>query len=861
MTEDPRVNDFLRRYAEDQRRGIVRSRQEYLDLFPGAEDDIAEELDLLTDDDQTERLRIGGYEIISLVGRGGQGVVYRARDPKLGRTVALKVLSGRGAWSRDSLERFRREAQVASKIDHNGICTIYETGELDGTPFIAMRFLEGENLAERISDAILAPDRQGVLEFAGLVEQAARALHAAHEKGVIHRDVKPANLMLGDDGGVVVMDFGLARDDESDLATLTASGDLFGTPAYMSPEQLGGGSVRPDRRTDVWSLGATLYEGVTGSRPFRSPTREGLFHAILSEEPTNPRQLNRAVPADIAVVLETALRKNLARRYQSALDLAEDLRRVREGEPILARPISFLGRLVRWTRREPFKAAAVLIAVIAAVALLIQSKLSESAIRAERDLAIARKAEFDQLAGVVLLDNATMDQEELYPPWPEMVPAMERWLEEDAARIVALEPTLLETVASIERRVDRLPAREQDAGTPRYRFADDSEEFLYNTISHLAEYVREFERGEIADVKRRLAWARRLGELTRDHPNARVTWEDARLALRQADGVVASSLYREQPIDLLPQMGLVPLGMNPATGLWEFYHLRTAYDPGAGGDPADIRIPEYGDDGTLDVDANSGLVFVLIPGGTFWMGSQAAEPAGRNFDPDAEPLQSFAGQPIEVTLAPFFLSRYELTQGQWLRLGEVNPSFYANESPADGPERRLAHPVERLSWHDITLALNRLRLRLPTESQWEYACRAGTQSIFSTGDTIDSLQGFANIADEASRSSFTTDWRFETGLDDGYDRHAPVGSLKPNAFGLHDMHGNVWEWCMDTAGDYDIPPDEGDGERPFEETELRSNRGGSFSTLARFARSADRSQLMPDTRRYDVGARPARDIH
>lgn len=210
-------------------------------------------------------------------------MVYLADDVRLGRRVALKVLSPALGVSERLIQRFKREAEAAARIDHPGVCAVHDAGVDRGHSYIAMNYVEGETLAEKIArsahdGAAARRARSDLMPMVHLVEQAARAVHAAHEEGVIHRDLKPANIMITPDGRPVVLDFGLARDEQSALA-LTVSGDLFGTPPYMAPEQIQPQLGRPDRRTDVYALGATLYECLTLRRPFEAPTREGLYRA------------------------------------------------------------------------------------------------------------------------------------------------------------------------------------------------------------------------------------------------------------------------------------------------------------------------------------------------------------------------------------------------------------------------------------------------------------------------------------------------------------------------------------------------------------------------------------------------------
>ncbi len=320
---------------------------------------------------ESEPQRVGPYRLVRELGRGGQAIVWLAEDSRIGRQVALKMLPHLGPGGDEALRRFRREAEVAARLEHPGICSVFEAEIDHGTPYIAMRYVSGETLARRIATARDAhdapPDRDALRDLALLFEKAARALHAAHEAGIVHRDVKPANLMITPEGEPVVLDFGLAREDDAAAQAVTLTGETSGTPAYMSPEQMTGRS-RPDRRTDVWSLGIALYESTTLAHPFASATRESLFQAILSDDPADPRRLNTAIDRDFATILETATAKERDRRYQTALDLAEDLRRWRANEPIRARPVSRLERVGRWMQRKPALAASLAAAVVLLIA-------------------------------------------------------------------------------------------------------------------------------------------------------------------------------------------------------------------------------------------------------------------------------------------------------------------------------------------------------------------------------------------------------------------------------------------------------------------------------------------------------------
>jgi WD40 repeat protein/serine/threonine protein kinase len=334
--------------------------------------------------------RLGPYLLFRELGRGGQGQVFAAEDTRLRRRVALKILGL--VYDSRFIERFRREASAASRLDHPSICTVFEAGEVDGTHFIAMKLVEGESLEARIDRwrrEGLTPSGSGSREAARIqqileiLEKTSRALHVAHEAGLVHRDVKPGNIMIDETGTPVVLDFGLARDERPEEAGLTRSGEMMGTPDYMPPEQLLGAHV--DRRSDVYALGATLYEALTLRRPFDAPTRERLFQEILSGEPSDPTRSNRHVGRDLKTVLETALQKDPDRRYDSAAAFADELACVRSLRPIRARPVSRITRASRWARRNPAVAATLTMLLVVLVAGLSTALVLLGQLRVEKD--------------------------------------------------------------------------------------------------------------------------------------------------------------------------------------------------------------------------------------------------------------------------------------------------------------------------------------------------------------------------------------------------------------------------------------------------------------------------------------------
>jgi WD40 repeat protein/serine/threonine protein kinase len=427
-TDSALLFELADQLTADLETGRLRPLAHYLARFPGFEEQVAREYLAWTRPGPAEgteaaagsarslppRDRIGPYRLLEVLGRGGQGVVYRAEDVRLQRTVALKVLSlPVASVSQGRRSRFRREAEIVSRLDHPGICTVLDADLDSETPYIAMRYVEGETLAAALARArarrsetptppaerdtttsasrLLAPRRGLELaETLAFFERVARALHAAHEAGVIHRDIKPGNLMVSKDGSPVILDFGLARVEEEESALLTRSGEVFGTPAYISPEQLKSGRD-VDRRADVYSLGVVLYECLTLVRPFEGESSAALARAIQGAPLPPLRRHNPALPQDLSVVLETALERDVGRRYASAIELAEELRRVRGYEPIRARPAGPILRLRRWTQRNPVLATATIgsigaLSIALVVALVLLARVNDEKQRKEAAL-------------------------------------------------------------------------------------------------------------------------------------------------------------------------------------------------------------------------------------------------------------------------------------------------------------------------------------------------------------------------------------------------------------------------------------------------------------------------------------------
>ena len=764
--------------------------------------------------------RIGRYQILELLGRGGFGSVYLGQhgDPPI--QVAVKVLNP-GMDSREILRRFDGEREALHRLDHPGIARLLDAGSTAaGRPFFVMEHVPGDTLALHCRRRDLKL-RERIDLFLLVLDAVAHA----HRQGVIHRDLSSNNVLVSESGGRTqpkIIDFGVAKSLATPLqegGTLTFQGTLLGTPEYMSPEQAMGRTSEIDTRTDIYSLGVQLYELLTDQLPvpgvaLRSQGIAGMGKVIQTHVPARPSQVAPGVRqarlrGDLDWITLKAIEKNREQRYSTVAEFAADLRRHLADEPVIAgKPDSWylLRKFVRRNRGQVALAGAMFIGLILAlsVSLFYWKKSADNEAQLQQvneELQVRADAGFRLLANDERLRTAMAAAAQLPPPWPAHIAEMESWLADYDAVLRDELPKL------IAKRDDLRLQRQRELGG---QFNDLADAHLLRAIERLTDEIEQFlsPHGTIAEVKQRLSFARDTvaPALARD----RELWAITADAIKHTRG---------WGWELTPQAGLVPLGQNPQTALWEFLDLHS-HAPGA-------PLPRRQPDGTLEVDPRTGIIFVLVPAGSFWMGAQQTEPELSRHDPYAQ-ADELPGR--TVLLSEFFVARTELTNAQWSQLRGM---------PVEGEP---AMPACNLNWQEVQHALGAHGMQLPSEAQWEYACRANTETPWWSGRRIQRARQVGNFTGSVE----------------------PVGQRAANAFGLYDVHGNVSEWCADWFERYDkgsfrsvdglhLPPPP-----PTRLPRERAVRSGNAQHDAEQGRSSARSGRWPANSSDLLGARPIR---
>jgi formylglycine-generating enzyme required for sulfatase activity/serine/threonine protein kinase len=692
--------------------------------------------------------RLGPYRVLKVLGAGGMGVVFKAEDPGLKRFVALKAMLPTVAENASAKDRFLREARTAAALKHDHVVNIHQVGEDRGVPYLAMEFLAGESLEDRLRREV----RLSVAETLRIGRELADGLAAAHEQGLIHRDIKPANVWMESrsmrrkagatdvsnpsSSRAKILDFGLARG--ADDASITQSGAILGTPSYMAPEQARG--ERVDARCDLYSLGVVLYRMVTGQMPFKGSSTLAVLSALALETPAEPRTINSNVPTRLNDLIVRLLSKEATQRPESALEVFAALSEIEE-EPSVQVPAP------AFTTMESEAPSPKPSAPIAAKPVEAATGRGNARRWPLMALGAGGMALLAALIGIIL-----------YWPSPHGTVRIES---DDPMVVIVFDktgPTIKgtgKTPISLQSGPHGLLVKRGDLELLTDRFVMKDGETLTLKVELLKDKI----------------------ELSRDGQ------------------ILASAKSAKEKVD----------------------------------PPAAVKAG-------VEMTNSIGMKLMSIPPGKFMMGSPASEEQRK---PSEHPHE------VEITKG-FWLGKYEVTQDEYERLMGENPSQFK------GPKL----PVESVNWDDAKEFCRRLsekegkKYTLPSEAEWEYACRAGTKSPFSTGENLTTDQAnydgnspYAGNAKGISREKTTE-----------------VGTFAANGFGLHDMHGNVSEWCEDWYRSWYGSDDKNaaavDPKGPLEALD-RVIRGGSWTFDAGRCRSANRAWSGPVGRGGDLGFRVA----
>ncbi len=828
----------------------------------------------------------GRYQVKKELGRGQMGAVYLARDTELDRPVALKVARVSASGSATLLKRMEVEAKAAAKVDHPLICKVYDAGEIDGIRFIALQYIEGEDLKKLMKRTGRRRDSD---EAVRLIQQILRALEAAHEKGIIHRDLKPENVMLNKKNEPVIMDFGLARKTLASSNAGLTQGMIVGTAAYMSPEQATGRAEDIDHRSDLYAVGVMLFEMLTGEWPFTGGAIEVMGKKCV-QEPPSPLSLNQHLHPQLAAVCHKMIAKRKDDRYSTCAEVIEELDSIDLKAPAdLAIPI------------ETVDPNAVSDASSIQNTVPTTSKLMN---------AVPKKQRPRQKPSTGLLT--------LLRNWWNSQPPLRRWTVlggAGAGLIVLMAIILFPTpygIVQIE--IDDPTLKVQFDGTT-ITFGNDNRPIRVSpTASHTLKVLHDdvaiesatqeitLKSGEKRIVKVTLldgsvtidgttvatigvqpiapkptpvvappvANSKNAGTESND---TRHIWKgqpryfekvgskkwresnnhDARIAFFY-DEIARTKEYVDL-LDITRATGVrIRLRDDVVQIIWpgrdkDWRQLQSGRwetnVPPIALIPFDAEVAESHQKawaahlGVTVEDTNGiGMKFVLIPPGKFTMGSPWNEKGREDQDKNED-------QAEVVLTSPFWMGKTEVTQEQWQTIMGTTP-WKTKEFSKDGPN----YPATYVSWNDAQEFVKKLSqregitYRLSTEAEWEWSCRAGTPTPWSFGDNVTDLWKYAWYGGIYGKGNAQ------------YEQYAhEVGQLHANPFGLYDMHGNVWEWCEDVMIDK-LPG--GTNPKVTNGSEYRVERSGCWSLSAESTRSANRRGRTAGYRYYLNGFRVAR---
>jgi formylglycine-generating enzyme required for sulfatase activity/serine/threonine protein kinase len=739
----------------------------------------------------------GRYRIIKMIGEGGMGAVYLARDSQLDRDVAIKIPQFAANEEASLRERFFQEARAAATVQHPNICPIFDVGEIEGIHYLTMSFIDGKPLEVWAGGEKSLTCRQ----IAVLIRKVAAAMHEAHKKGVIHRDLKPANIMIDRRGEPIVMDFGLARRVERNDQRLTQSGAIMGSPAYMAPEQVRGEIDVVGPASDIYCLGVILYELLTHRVPFIGTDNMAVLAQVLLDEPAKPSLLRLDLDAALEQICLKAMAKKIEDRYASMADLAGALQ-------------SYL--------RGSTKSG--------------ESQVSVNTPAQGLTPVVAPPSGF-QVSRIGGLRSLAQIHADLGAP-----------------RSVVERP-----------RRARRHRREKFRGRPAMLWIVGGAGLLVPLVGLII-------------------FGLQLGRDARRENSSDGGADSVLLSSRKtaAPGRVEPKQQPAGPTIQSPKAKVPPVADKTADSSRPDRNrkkvVETDYEYTWRGERRKTRQL------IIDLGGNEHLELVRISNGSFQMGTTVRDvkSLARFFSLNVDEYIDESPRHTVTITREFYLSKTHVSVGQFRRFvmatgyktkAEEGAGAYGADDQGNWSKHKECtwqnpgflqtdrYPVVCVNWNDAKNFLDWLRSEygvaafLPTEAQYEYANRAGTGTRYFTGDDVESLRGYANLADASLKRTKPNWLRPTIQLDDGYAFTSPVASYKPNPFGLYDMTGNAWVWCQDwyDASFYSNSPD-GD---PVQNTgqRIRVLRGGSWNDKPERCRSAVRGSHQPEESTTDHGIR------